>query len=157
MADLNFDLLVTLGAETPTTKYAKQAALRDQEEAGVVGYQTLVEESAENPEDEIARVFEGKMLKETMEQLIPETVKMVVSAVQKRLDDFLAPPEGEQPPMPPEGMQQELPFGPTPESGLMDGGGSQPLPASGPIPGVGAPLAPSTSEYGPPVMEAAGM
>ena len=158
MAELDFDLVVTLGAETPTTKYAKQAAMREQEEAGIIGYESLVEESAENPEDEIQRVYEGKMLKETMEQLIPETVNMVVSAVKRRLDEFLNPPIPEEQMLPPEGgIQPELPFGMTPESGLMNAGGPPATDMSGQLAGVGMPVAPSTSEYGPAIVEPAGV
>ena len=72
MADLPFDLIITLGAETPVTKYAKWAALAQRMEQGTAGYLTVVESSdTEDPEEEIARVFEGRMLISTMEQLIP--------------------------------------------------------------------------------------
>jgi hypothetical protein len=159
MADLNFELLVIIGAETPTTKYAKQAALREQEEAGIVGYQTLIEESAENPEDELARVVEGKMIKETMEQIVPETVRMVVEALKRRMEEFLNPeptPEELAQQQMEQQQQAQIPMGPSPESGLMNGGGPPATDITGPTPGVGMPIVPSTSEFGPSVPEAAG-
>ena len=98
------------------------------------------------------------MLKETMEQLIPETVNMAVSAVKRRLDAFLnpPPPEGEAPPLE-TGIQGELPFGQNPESGLMNAGGPPATDMSGQLPGVNMPIVPSTNEYGPAVPEAAGV
>ena len=115
MADLNFELIITLGAETPTTKYAKWQALRDREEAGTVGYQTVMEQSdVENPEDEIVRVFEGKMLKAVMEQAVPLTVQLLMQRIQEKL----APPPPPQPEVPP-GMEMGIP----PETGLAGGGG----------------------------------
>ena len=157
MADLNFDLNVTLGADTPTTKYAKQAALREQEEAGLIGYQSVVEEFSDNPIDEINRVYEGKMLKETMETVVPQLAAMVSKAVEMRFKEFL---ESQQPPsLEPPPVQGELPFGPPPESGLAEGGGLQPassIDISGRVPGVGMPTTPSTSEYGPTVPEQVG-
>ena len=151
MADLDFDLVVTLGAETPTTRYAKMAALREQEEAGIVGYQTVVEQSgAENPEDEIARVFEGKALKAVMEENIPQLAQMISAAVQKRLEAFLNP----QPPV----AETEAMTAMSPSTGLAAGGGAQPplsIDMSGRVPGVGMPPVPYTSEYGPSVPEGA--
>ena len=157
MADLNFDLTVTLGADTPTTKYAKQAALREQEEAGLIGYVSVVEEFSDNPIDEINRVYEGKMLKETMETVVPQLASMVSKAVETRFKEFL---ESQAPPPPDaNAIQGELPFGPPPESGLAEGGGMQPassIDISGRVPGVGMPTVPSTGEYGPVVPEQTG-
>ncbi|KKN82240.1 hypothetical protein LCGC14_0310530 [marine sediment metagenome] len=137
MADLNFDLLVTLGAETAVTKYAKWQATSQREAEGSLGYLTMMEQSdVENPEDEIARVFEGKMLKATMEGVMPEIVKMVIQRAQQKL---------------------QLAMGPTPGSGLAEGGGQ-----GGGIediirlPGVNMPVAPSVTDQGPPVMEGGG-
>lgn len=153
MADLNFDLIVTLGAETPTTKYAKQAALRDAEEAGIIGYESVVEQSgAENPQDEIRRVFVGKTLKAVMETTIPQLAESISKAIQQRITDFMA---GGAPLAPPQG---ELPFGPPPESGLTAGGGSQLAMQFEPrLPGVNMPPAPYTSELGPSSPEVAGL
>ena len=155
MADLDFDLIVTLGAETPTTRYAKLAALREQEEAGIVGYQTVVEQSgAENPEDEIARVFEGKALKAVMEENIPRLSEMISAAVQARLDAFLNPP----PPIAPTGATNGITTI-DPESGFAGGGGAQPatmIDLAGRVPGVGMPPVPYTSEFGPSIPEGGG-
>lgn len=117
MADLTFELLVTLGAETPVTKYAKYQSLRDREEAGTVGYQTVFEQSdVENPEDEISRVFEGKLLKATMEQAIPLMVKSMMDYIQNKM----FPPE----PEPEAGLEaQGMEMGLPPETGLAGGGG----------------------------------
>ena len=144
MADLNFDLIVTLGSETPVTKYAKWQALRDREEAGTAGYQTVVEQSdTENPEEEIKRVFEGKMLKATMEQTIPQLAEMVAAAVKARFDAWMNPEQPQQE------QQPELPFGAPPSTGLAAGGGAQPG-IQMPLPGVGLPPAgPSTTDFGP--------
>lgn len=117
MANLSFDLIVTLGAETPVSKYAKWQALRDREEAGTIGYQTVMEQSdVENPDDEIQRVFEGKLLKASMEQTIPLFVQMIMEHIQQLIN-----PE---PPPPPEGA---LPFQGDGSSGLVNGGGSDQL------------------------------
>ena len=152
MADLNFDLIVTLGAETPTTKYAKLAALREEEEAGIIGYQTVVEQSgAENPEDEIARVFEGKGLKRVMEGILPRISDMIAAAVEQRFQALVPPPPA---PVPTE----EPMMGVDPATGLAAGGGAQPMSATdltGRVPGVGMPPTQYTSEYGPSVPEAA--
>ncbi len=87
MANMSFELVVTLGAETPVSKYAKWSALRDREEAGTIGYQTVMEQSdVENPEAEIQRVFEGKMLKATMDQAIPLLTQMLMEHIQQLIN-----------------------------------------------------------------------
>lgn len=115
MANLQFELIVTLGAETPVSKYAKHQALRDQEEAGFIGYQTVMEQSdVENPEAEIQRVFEGKMLKATMDASIPMLVQMVMEFIQQKLNPTVP-------------QQQEEPIDQftSGEGGLEGGGGNQ--------------------------------
>ena len=155
MADLNFDLIVTLGAETPTTKYAKLAALREEEEAGIIGYQTVVEQSgAENPEDEIARVFEGKGLKRVMEGILPRLSDLITAAVERRFAALTEPPPEE---MPAEMPAEDL-MAVNPATGLAGGGGAQPMRATdltGRVPGAGMPPTQYTSEYGPSVPEGA--
>lgn len=134
MADLNFELLITLGAETPVTKYAKYQSLRDREEAGTVGYQTVIEQSdVENPEDEITRVFEGKLLKATMEGVLPLMSQAIMDYVKAKL----FPPEPA-PELPPEGGQ--LPFEVDPATGLAAGGGPIGQDPGPHIPGVGMPV-----------------
>jgi hypothetical protein len=150
MADLHFDLIVSLGSETPVTTYAKWQALQQREEAGTLGFQSLMEQSnVENPEDEINRVFEGKMLKATMEQAIPQLAEMIATAVKTRMQSFLEPPEEE---IPPDMMQAD------PASGTVAGGGFQAGSDVGPmLPGIGMnPAGPSTGDYGPPVPEGGG-
>lgn len=149
MADLPFELIVTLGAETPVTKYAKWAALRDRMEAGTAGYQTVVEQSdTEDPDEEIARVFEGKMLIATMEQLIPTLAELAVAYGAERVKERLTGGE----PTQPEGDQ--LALGLPPESGLVaGGGGGTEADDLARVSGVNMPIAPSTSDFGPPVME----
>jgi len=119
MADMDFELIVTLGAETPMTKYAREQHLRDQEEAGTVGYQTVVEASAENPEDEIKRVFEGKMLKAVMDRSIP----LLADALLQYIEQKLAAAQGQGG----GGEAGQLPFQATPETGLAGGGGAGPI------------------------------
>ncbi len=118
MADLNFELIVTLGAETPVTKYAKWQALRDREEAGTVGYQTVIEQSdVENPEDEIKRVFQGKLLKAVMEQSVPMIAQSIMAYVQAKLFPPLAPGGGG------EAGGMAVSGGANPATGLAGGGG----------------------------------
>jgi len=153
MADLNFELITTLGAETPVTKYAKWQALSLREQQGTVGYQTVMEQSdIENPEEEIARVFEGKLLKAVMEATLPQLAAMTIARVTAKLEAALGTPGsmvGSS-----EGVQ--LPFGMPPETGLAGGGGSN-IEARGRVrvPGVGMPVVQATKEGGPPVGEAA--
>lgn len=149
MANLPFELIVRLGADTPSTKYARWAALKDQEEDGIIGYQTRVEQSdVENPVSEIARVFEGKLLKATMEQVLPKIAETAVAFATKRFDQLTATePTG----------AEELP-GEDPASGLVDGGGAQ-TPGLGDLvdlPGVGQPVLPTQIVDGQRVQEGAG-
>ena len=89
MADLPFELVVTLGAETPVTKFAKWQALQDREAKGTLGYQTVIEESdVEDPEEEIMRVFEGKMLKSVMEEVQPRLSELIMQMVEQKLQAF---------------------------------------------------------------------
>lgn len=147
MADLPFELIVTLGSETAVTKFAKWQALAQREEQGTIGYQTVIEQSdVENPEDEIARVFEGKLLKATMEQSIPNMVAMLDQYVQQQLQQrVVGDVEGD--------MGDGLP----PETGLAGGGGA---PGTRPsdiarVPGVNMPVNQTTSEFGPRVPDSA--
>lgn len=146
MADINFDLVVKLGAETPVTKFAKWQALQDREERGTLGYMTLLEESdIEDPLTEIARIFEGKTLKAVMEQSVPKLVEMVLNKVEQAFAQAVAP----QPPIP-------IPMGPGPETGLVGGGGAQPtIDQIVRLPGVNAPVVQSSREFGMPVPEPA--
>lgn len=142
MADLNFELLITLGSETPVTKYAKWEALKIREESGTIGYQTVIEQSdVENPMDEMKRVFEGKMLKAVMEQTIPDLANEVATAVRRRLQDFLKPPQEQIPPQEP--VQGQLPMGIPPETGMAGGGGGPPT-MQPRVPGVSMPVTPTT-------------
>jgi hypothetical protein len=120
-------------------------------EQGTAGYQTVVEQSdTEDPDEEIARVFEGKMLISTMEQLIPVLTELAVAYGKQRVMEQLAPPTPEAPPS----DGQQLALGIPPETGLAAGGGGG---VEGEdlvrVPGVGMPLAPSTKDFGPPVQE----
>lgn len=149
MADLNFELIVTLGADTPVTKFAKWQALAQREAQGTASYMTVVEQSdVEDPEEEIARVFEGKVLKATMEQVLPAVVQAVV---QMGLQKIAAVAQQGNPPM-----------GVSPETGEAGGGGGfragQPsAPDNVRLPGVGmSPAGPSTDDFGPPVPEGGG-
>jgi hypothetical protein len=153
MADLQFSLIVTLGSETAVTKYAKWQAMAQREEQGTLGYQTLIEESdVENPEDELKRVFEGKLLKATMEATIPMTVDMVVQAVKDKLAAFTAPPEvaGASGLVGPDGQPIAS------ASGLANGGGGPGPPPGARLPGIQMPVTQSTSEFGPSVPEGGG-
>lgn len=147
MADMNFELIVTLGADTPVSKFAKWQALAQREEQGTLGYQTLIEQSdVEDPEDEMARVFEGKMLKEIMEQILPVLVKSLVSVVERRFQSLgLAGGGGGG-----GGVQQELPFEGDGSSGLENGGGGEVN--AGDIvrvPGVNQQVVQTTDDFGP--------
>lgn len=132
MADLDFEIIVSLGAETPITKFAKEQHLIGLEEAGIVGYESVVEQVADNPENEIIRVFEGKALKQIMENTLPQLTELVTNAVRMRLQQFIQPTQ-------PEG---QLPFGVNPATGLAQGGGAAPIRPEDVIrlPGVNAPV-----------------
>jgi hypothetical protein len=71
-------LIVTIGSETPVTKFAKWSALQQRYERGTLSFETLMEQSdVENVADEIARIFEGQTLVAVMQQAIPVVVKMI--------------------------------------------------------------------------------
>ena len=140
MADLNFDLLVTLGAETPVTKYARDQSLAQREQQGGIGYQTMMEQSdVEDPVAEIGRVFEGKLLKAVMEQTIPQLLPMLMQRAQQIIEQL--------------GVG-----GMAPGTGLAGEGGANPSMAdSVRLPGVNMPLTQQSSEGGPSVPESAEM
>ena len=87
MFDLMQDamLVVTIGSETPVTKFAKWSALQQRYERGTLSFETLMEQSdVENVADEVARIFEGQTLVAVMQQAVPVVVKMIAQrAVQK--------------------------------------------------------------------------
>jgi len=151
MADLPFELIVTLGSETPVSKYAKWKAMEEREAAGTVGYLTVIEESdVEDPMDEVARVVEGKVFKAAVEQLVPVMVQQVFEAAMARFQQAITPPA-------PEAALPGAEMGIDPATGLASGGGggigAEDLTR---LPGVNQPIAPSTGEYGPPVVEGDG-
>ena len=148
MADLPFDLIITLGAETPVTKYAKWQALAQRMEQGTASYQTVVEQSdTEDPDEEIARVFEGKLLIATMEQLIPALAELAQAYGKQQIQVALGANEAvEQAP------PQQLPLGIDPSTGLAQGGGGGADLAQR-VPGVGMPVVQTTNEDGPRVPE----
>ncbi len=118
MANLSFELVVTLGAETPVSKFAKYAALDEREKAGTIGYQTVMEQSdVENPEDEIQRVFEGKMLKATMDQALPLLTQMLMEHIQQLINP--APDQNIQ------AQQEAASQFASGEGGVENGGGDQ--------------------------------
>lgn len=152
MADLPFDVLVSLGAETPVTKYAKWQALAQRMEQGTASYQTVVEQSdVEDPEEEIARVMEGKMLIQVMEQLTPILVELAVAQGKRRIEDLVNPDPEE---LPPEGVQGELGLGIDPATGLAGSRGSGEPQDQVRLPGVNMEVVQGTSEGGPRVGEA---
>lgn len=153
MFDLDFNLIVMIGSETPVTKFAKWAALEQRFKAGNLSLETLMEESdVENPEDELARIFEGQTLVALMQDAIPVVVEMLKSEV-------LAALQGQQPQGSGAPGQQ-----PPPEQGGNENGGgapgaaaSTPIAQVGRVPGVGmSPAGPTTGEYGPRVNEGGG-
>lgn len=153
MADLPFDLIVTLGAETPVTKYAKWQALAQRMEQGTASYQTVMEQSdVEDPDEEIARVMEGKMIINTMEQLIPVLVELAVAQGKRRIEEMVNP---EPQALPAEGGEQlPLGLGIAPATGLAGGGGAPGQPQDEVrLPGVGMPVVQGTSDFGPRVPE----
>jgi hypothetical protein len=151
MADMNFELSVSLGAETPVTKYAKWQALSQREEAGTLGWQTLIEESdVENPEDEITRIVEGKMFKSVIDQVVPLLAQTIFQLIQQKM---FPPP----PPSPEEALTGAL-GGIPPETGEAGGGGrSNPLAPENVVrqPGINQAVVQTTGEEGPNVPETA--
>jgi hypothetical protein len=151
MADMNFELSVSLGAETPVTKYAKWQALSLREQEGTLGWQTLIEESdVENPEDEITRIVEGKMFKSVIDQVVPLLAQTIFQIIQNKM---FPPP----PPTVEEQVAAEL-GGIPPGTGQAGGGGrSNPLAPSNVVrqPGVNQAVVQTTGEEGPNVPETA--
>ncbi|KKN40287.1 hypothetical protein LCGC14_0734970 [marine sediment metagenome] len=148
MGDLPFDILVSLGAETPITKYAKWQALAQRMEQGTASYQTVVEQSdVEDPEEEIARVMEGRVLIQTMEQLTPMLVELALAAGKRRIDEMVNPePES----APGAGDQLPLDLGIDPATGLAGGGGAPGQPQDQVrLPGLNMPVVQGTSDFGP--------
>jgi hypothetical protein len=147
--ELDFNLIVTIGSETPVTKFAKWAALQQRYQAGTLSFETLMEQSdVENVSDEIARIFEGQTLTAVMQQAIPVIVKMIGDRVLAKLS-----------PQPPQPVMPQVPG----QGGNESGGGmpgaqaSTPIAGIGRLPGVGlSPAGPTTGEYGPRVNEGAG-
>lgn len=143
MFDLDFNLVVTIGSETPVTKFAKWSALESRYKGGTLSLDTLLEQSdVENPADEIARIFEGQMLVGMMQQSIPVLSTMMAQEVLQAMSGSQQPPG---------------------EGGNESGGGmsgaqaSTPIAGVGRVPGVGmSPGGPVVSEDGPHVQEGAG-
>jgi hypothetical protein len=148
MFDLDFNLVVTIGSETPVTKFAKWSALEQRFKAGTLSFETLMEQSdVENVSDEIARIFEGQTLTAVMQQAIPVVVKMIADRALAKLTPQPAPGPGEV----------------VGEGGNANGGGmpgavaSTPVAGIGRLPGVGlSPAGPTVGEDGPRVNEGAG-
>ena len=148
MFDLDFNLVVTIGSETPVTKFAKWSALEQRFKAGTLSFETLMEQSdVENVSDEIARIFEGQTLTAVMQQAIPVVVKMIADRALAKLS----------PPAP------TVPGEVVGEGGNANGGGmpgavaSTPVAGLGRLPGAGLSAAgPTVAEDGPRVHEGAG-
>ena len=153
MADLQFELIVTLGAETALSRYAKWQALDQRHQQGTLSFQSLMEQSdVENPEDEIARVFEGKLFLNVMQAIIPAIAQAAVLHVQQK---FAQGPEGGEV----TGPDEQTIVGPDADTGLVNRGGSpgnRTSDAPTKLPGVGLnPAGPSVTTEGPPVPSAA--
>jgi len=148
MFDLDFNLIVTIGSETPVTKFAKWSALEQRYKAGTLSFETLMEQSdVENVSDEIARIFEGQTLTAVMQQAIPVVVKMIADRALAKLSP--------QPAGPPGGV---IGAGGNASGGGMPGAvASTPIAGVGRLPGVGlSPAGPTVAEDGPRVNEGAG-
>jgi len=153
MADLPFELVVTLGAETPVTKFAKWQALQDREAKGTLGYQTVIEESdVEDPDEEIARVFEGKMLKATMEEILPRLSELMMQMVEQKLQAYTqaqAEAQAQEAGMVNPNAQAELETE-VPASGTAGGGGRQAdISQLIRLPGVNRQVVETTDDFGP--------
>ena len=147
MFDLDFNLIVTIGSETPVTKFAKWAALEARYRAGTLSYETLMEQSdVENVADEIARVFEGQTLVAVMQQSIPVIVKMIANRTLMKVSGGAVP------------QQEVIGQGGNESGGGMAGGQmTTPIAGVGRMPGVGmSPAGPTVGEDGPRVNEGAG-
>jgi len=148
MFDIDFNLVVSIGSETPVTKFAKWAALEARYKSGTLSYETLMEQSdVENVADEIARVFEGQTLVAVMQQSIPVIVKMIANRTLLKLAGAQAT-----------GASATVGEGGNESGGGMDGArDSNPIAGVGKVPGAGmSPAGPTVSEDGPRVHEGAG-
>jgi len=156
MFDLDINLIVTIGSETPVTKFAKWSALEQRYKAGTLSFETLMEQSdVENVADEIARIFEGQTLTAVMQQSIPVVVKMIADRALAKLQP---PPTASAAP-----ASADPAAGVVGEGGNANGGGmpgavaSTPIAGVGRLPGVGlSPAGPTVGEDGPRVHEGAG-
>jgi hypothetical protein len=160
MFDLDFNLIVSIGSETPLTRYSKWAALEGRYKAGTLSFETLMEESdTENVADEITRIFEGQTLVSVMQQAIPVIVKMIAArAVQKLNPAPTGTPVGEGVVGDEAGIQGTIDEGGNEGGGGMPGAeASTPIAQMGRIPGAGlSPAGPTTAEYGPRVHQGGG-
>lgn len=137
MFDLEFNLIVSIGSETPVTKFAKWAALESRYKAGTLSYETLMEQSdVENVADEIARVFEGQTLVAVMQQSIPLIVQMIAA---QTVSKFVGGPP-----------QETVGAGGNENGGGMPGAvASTPIAGVGRVPGVGmSPAGPTNGDFG---------
>jgi len=134
----NAALIVTIGSETPVTKYAKWAALQTRYEKGTLSFETLMEQSdVENVADETARIFQGQALVAVMKQAIPVIVNLLAARAVQRITT---------------GKN----LGVAGEGGNENGGGmegarkSLPIARTGKLPGVGMNAAgpPEESDFG---------
>ena len=136
MFDLDFNLIVTIGSETPVTKFAKWSALESRHKAGTLSFETLMEQSdVENVADEMARIFEGQTLVAVMQQAIPVIVQMIA---QRAIAKLTGPP------------QDTVGAGGNENGGGMPGAeASTPIAGVGRVPGVGmSPGGPTTADFG---------
>lgn len=120
MAGLAFDLIVTLGADTAVTRYARWAALQERMDNGTLSYESLMEQSdVQDVKREIERVMTGKALIGTMEQLLPMIIEAALLSGKSKIQQFKQAQE--------QAAQEAMAMGATPESGLANGGGAPPL------------------------------
>lgn len=135
MFDLDFNLIVTIGSETPVTKFAKWSALETRYKAGTLSFETLMEQSdVENVADETARIFEGQTLVAVMQQAIPVIVQMIAQRAIAKLT----------------GPSPTVAAGGNENGGGMSGAvASTPVAGVGRLPGVGmSPGGPTTDDFG---------
>lgn len=144
MFEMDFNLIVTIGSETPVTKFAKWSALETRYKAGTLSFETLMEQSdVENVADETARIFEGQTLVAVMQQAIPVIVQLIA---QKAIAKITGPAPA------PGGAEGAV----TGAGGNANGGGqpgadaSLPIAGVGKLPGVGmSPAGPTSDSFGP--------
>jgi|FLYL01.1.fsa_nt_gi hypothetical protein len=148
MCDMDFNLVVTIGSETPVTKFAKWAALEQRFKAGTLSFETLMEQSdVENVGDEIARIFEGQTLVAVMQQAIPVIVRMIADRALAKLGALPSPGLT---PIPGQGGNES-------GGGMPGASASTPIASLGRMPGVGmSPAGPTVDTYGPRVHEGSG-